>query len=643
MVSKYESLAKIIIQNVGGKSNVMGLEHCITRLRFKLKDESKANTELLKTTDGIVTVMKSSGQYQVVIGNHVAQVYDAINELGHFNHTSLGENEAHSRKMKPGEAFIDMISGVFQPVMGVMCAAGIIKGLLALFVFLGWMQTTGGTYQMLYAIGDGFFYFLPIVLGYTASKKFGGNVAIGMAIGIALCYPNMVNLISGQPLGTLFTGTIFQTSIYTKFLGVPILLSGMGYPSTVIPVIVAAYIAVKLENFLKKVTPDLIKMFFVPVVTLVVVVPLTYIVIGPISSILCSLIGEIFNLFYGIPVVGGLLAGALLGGIYQILVIFGIHWGLMPIALLNFSTYGYDFALSPIFVVSFAQSLVVLGIYIKTKDQKLKSIALPAFVSGLFGVTEPSIYGITLPKKKPFVYSCIAAAIGGGIVGLTSVKSYVMGAGGILCFPNFIATDTHNATSMYWIIVAIVVTSVIAFAMTMILYKDDAPKENEIAPKTESRTSLTEKEVLVAPISGELKSLKELADETFASGALGDGIVIIPTEEKVYAPCDGKVLNTIETGHAIGVLSDSGAEILIHIGIDTVKMKGDGFKVNVKEGDTIKKGDVLIEFDMDKIKKAGFSVETPIIITNTSDYMDIFVSEIKTVTHGEEIITAFKK
>lgn len=647
MANKYDGLARIIIQNVGGKSNVESLEHCITRLRFRLKDESKANTQLLKETDGIVTIMQSGGQYQVVIGNHVTQVFDAINDIAHFTDSSSGEAGV-KKKMKPGEAFIDMISGVFQPIMGVMCAAGIIKGLLALFVFLGWMQTTGGTYQTLYAIGDGFFYFLPIILGYSAAKKFGGNVVIGMAIGVALVYPNMVNLVSQDPIGTIFSGTFIQANVYAKFLGMPILLSGMGYPSTVIPVIVAAYLGVKLERFFKKITPDLVKMFFVPVATLVIVVPLTYIVIGPISTILCSLIGEAFKMFYGIPVIGGLFAGAVLGGIYQILVIFGIHWGLMPIALLNFSTYGYDFVLSPIFIVSFAQSLVVLGIYIKTKNNKLKQIALPAFVSGLFGVTEPAIYGITLPKKKPFIYSCIASTIGGGIVGLTSVKSYVMGAGGILCFPNFISTDTHDATSMYWIIVAIVITSIIAFVMTMILYKDDTekeeiPAEKETANKLDNDKFKAQKITVVSPMTGNVIPLEEVSDDTFASKALGEGVAIIPTEGFVYAPCDGVISSTIESGHAIGIQSDKGTEILMHVGIDTVKMNGEGFEVKVKENDVVKTGDLLITFDIEKVKEKGFSLESPIVILNTDAYMDVIATSEKDIAKGEELISVFEK
>jgi len=637
MASKYDGLARIIIQNVGGKSNVISLEHCITRLRFKLKDESKANTDILKATDGIVTVMKSGGQYQVVIGNHVPDVFDAVNAIGGFGDLSLSQEDGPKKKMSIGAAFIDTITGVFQPILGVMCAAGIIKGLLALFVFFGWMQATSGTYQILYSVGDGFFYFLPIILGYTAAQKFGGNKFIGMAIGGSLCYPAIVGLTSGKALGTLFAGTIFKTSFFAKFLGIPILLPVAGYPSTVVPIILAVFFAVWLEKALKKIIPDVVKLFIVPTLTLAIAVPVTFLVIGPIATFLCAIIGQIFTVIYGIPVVGGLIAGLVLGAVWQILVIFGLHWGLIPIMLINMSTMGYDFVLCPYFAASFAQSMVVFAIFLKTKDKALKNIALPAFISGMFGVTEPCIYGVTLPKKKPFVISCIAASIGGGIIGFAGTKIYTMGGLGLFGLPSFIATKTHDASSMYWVMLGTAVAMILGFVLTMILYKDDAPVKKETGNKTSSKTG--KQEMIVSPLQGEVEPLSELKDEVFASGALGNGIAIVPSVGKVYAPCDGTISNIIDTGHAMGILSDNGAEILIHIGMDTVKLKGDGFIKKVEKGDVIKKGQLLLEFDIDKIKKAGYSIASPIVITNMSDYTDVIPTDARLVTPGDTIIT----
>lgn len=485
MASKYDGLARIIIQNVGGKSNIISVAHCITRLRFKLKDESKANKEVLESTDGVIKVMQAGGQYQVVIGNQVNDVYDAVLEVGHLAAAGAVDEEGNAveetsggGKKSPVSLLIDVISGTLQPTLGVMAATGIIKGLLALFDFLGLIPAASGTYQVWYAVVDGFFYFMPIVLGYTAAKKFKVNEFIGMAIGIALCYPAMVNSTAGTVLGTVFTGTAFEMSYYLTFFGIPVIMPASGYTSSVVPIILAVAIAAPLEHWLKKVIPDVIKLFVVPFVTLIVMVPLTYLVIGPIASILCSILSLFFNAIYSIPVVGGLIGGVLIGAFWQVLVIFGLHWSLVPLAMINYSLLGYDFILSPYFCVSFAQTFVVLAIVLKTKDEKLKKIAIPAFISGIFGVTEPAIYGVTLPKKTPFIYSCIAGAIGGAFTGLMRTRSYSIGGLGLFGLPSFIdTTGVMGLTNMIYILIAILIASVAGFAMTYVLYKDEPAKK----------------------------------------------------------------------------------------------------------------------------------------------------------------------
>ena len=485
MASKYDGLARIIIQNVGGKSNIISVAHCITRLRFKLKDESKANKEVLESTDGVIKVMQAGGQYQVVIGNQVNDVYDAVLEVGHLAAAGAVDEEGNAveetsggGKKSPVSLCIDVISGTLQPTLGVMAATGIIKGLLALFDFLGLIPAASGTYQVWYAVADGFFYFMPIVLGYTAAKKFKVNEFIGMAIGIALCYPAMVNSTAGTVLGTVFTGTAFEMSYYLTFFGIPVIMPASGYTSSAVPIILAVAIAAPLEHWLKKVIPDVIKLFVVPFVTLIVMVPLTYLVIGPIASILCSILSLFFNAIYSIPVVGGLIGGVLIGAFWQVLVIFGLHWSLVPLAMINYSLLGYDFILSPYFCVSFAQTFVVLAIVLKTKDEKLKKIAIPAFISGIFGVTEPAIYGVTLPKKTPFIYSCIAGAIGGAFTGLMRTRSYSIGGLGLFGLPSFIdTTGVMGLTNMIYILIAILIASVAGFAMTYVLYKDEPAKK----------------------------------------------------------------------------------------------------------------------------------------------------------------------
>lgn len=633
MASKYDGLARIIIQNVGGSDNIISLQHCITRLRFKLKDESKANTEVLKATEGIVTVMKSGGQYQVVIGNHVPDVYAVVCEKAHITQNASAE-EGDGKKLGVGATLIDWISGIFQPILSILCAAGIIKGLLALWVFIDPEASTTGAYQLWYAFADGFFQFLPIILGATAAKKFGGNMFTGIGIGAALCYPAISNMAAAEAIGTVFTGTAFEMSYSATFFGIPIIMPSVsGYLSTVVPIIVATYFTVKLEKKLKQVIPDVVKTFIAPVITFAIMLPLTFLVIGPVTSFLCNVIGIVFGALFNIPVVGGLIAGTLVGAFWQVLVIFGLHWGLIPLAMMNYGSLGYDFILSPYFTASFAQSMVVLAIYIKTKDRKLKDVALPAFISGMFGVTEPCIYGVTLPKKKPFVISCIAAAIGGGIMGFAGVKTFMMGGLGLFGLPAFIGDNTMY--HLIWTLIALVVAMVVAFVATMITYKDDEPKVIEKKTPIEE-TAKGEK--IAAPIKGQVKQLSEVQDEAFSCGVMGQGAAIVPAEGKVFAPCDGEITTFFPTGHAIGMSSANGAEILIHIGLDTVKLNGEGFTPKKNQGDSVKKGDLLLEFDIEKIQKAGYDITTPVIITNTDDYAEVKVSGAGTVNSGDDFI-----
>lgn len=363
---KYEQLAKDILKNVGGKENINSVFHCITRLRFKLKDENIANTKEIEKLDGVISVIKSGGQYQVVIGNHVPDVFKAVLEVGGIS----AEGDEGSSAPATGNIFnrfIDMISGVFTPVLGVLAATGMIKGFTAMFVAFGWITVTSGTYQLLYAIGDCLFYFFPIFLGYTAMKKFGGNIFIGMAIGGALVYPTLAGITAGDPLYTLFAGTIFESPIHVTFLGIPVIL--MSYASSVIPIIVATYFGSKVEKGFKKIIPDVIKTFVVPFCTLLIVVPITFIVIGPIATWAGQLLGAgtiwVYNL-------SPIIAGLILGGFWQVFVIFGLHWGLVPVAINNLTVLGHDPILAMTFGASFAQIGAVLAVFFKSRNKKIQ-------------------------------------------------------------------------------------------------------------------------------------------------------------------------------------------------------------------------------------------------------------------------------
>jgi PTS system beta-glucosides-specific IIC component len=623
---KYEQLAKDIIKNVGGKENVNSLTHCVTRLRFKLKDEKKANTDVLKNMDGVVTVVQSGGQYQVVIGNHVPDVYADVTAVGGF---AAASEDDSNENMNAFNKFIDIISGVFAPTLGVLAATGMIKGFNALFVAFSILTDKDGTYQILNAIGDSLFYFLPIFLGYTASKKFKLNEFTGMAIGAAMVYPKIIALTTAEPLFKVLGGTMFESSVSTTFLGIPVIL--MNYSSTVIPIIIAIFVASKVEKFFKKIIPDVVKTFLVPFCTLLVIVPLTFLAIGPVSTWAGQLLGAITAAIYNFsPIVAGLFIGAF----WQVFVIFGLHWGLVPIAFNNLATLGYDSVLALSVAASFAQTGVVGAILLKTKNKKLKSLAIPAFISGIFGVTEPAIYGITLPKKKPFVISCIGASIGGGIIGFFGSKGYMIGGMGIFALPSYIGPNGMDK-GFYGMAIAMVVGLVLGFVMMLFTKFEDDPEVSEAT----KANSLVRQEILVSPIKGEVKPLSEVKDEAFSKGLLGKGVAIEPTEGKVISPVDGVLTTFFPTGHALGITSDNGAEILIHVGMDTVQLDGKHFTPKAKQGDIVKAGDVLLEFDIKAIKEEGYSLITPVIITNSDNYLDVIETDKKNISYKEDLLT----
>lgn len=470
MASKYDGLARIIIQNVGGKSNILSLTHCVTRLRFKLKDESKAQTEVLKETDGIVTVIQSGGQYMVVIGNHVPQVYDAVCAVGHITPGGAvnedgsaieGGGDAPKEKFNPVNAFISIVTSIFTPWLGVLAACGIVKGFLALFVAVGILDGAGSTYNILYSLGDCFFYFMPILLAYTASKKFGLPEFEGIIIGAAMIYPYM--------LGS-------SANVHDSLFMIPVTMPSSGdYTSSVIPIICAVAFAAWFEKIYKKFIPDTIKLFALPLITCTVTFCLTLWVIGPIAAGAGDLLGVFFNWLAN---VNGILLGAVVGGLWQILVMFGLHWAIVPMMLNNLATQGFDTAMVGMFGTTFAQVGAVAAIWIKTKNKKTKSLCAPAFISAIAGVTEPAIYGITLPKKTPFYITCVVAAVVGGLLMAFGVTSYTSAGMGVFGYTAYINTITNDISGMITSIVLSLVSVAAAFVLTFLTYHDEPAKKN---------------------------------------------------------------------------------------------------------------------------------------------------------------------
>ncbi|WP_433581432.1 beta-glucoside-specific PTS transporter subunit IIABC [Paenibacillus amylolyticus] len=634
-MSNYDQLAKDILSRVGGRENVNSVFHCVTRLRFKLKNESVAKTEELKNLPGVITVMQSGGQYQVVIGNEVPDVYKAVVKVGNFPSEGQVEEETDNSGKKVGlfSRFIDMISGVFTPLLGLLAATGMIKGFTAMFLSFGWITETSGTYQLLNATGDCLFYFFPIFLGYTAIKKFGGSPFLGMAIGASLVYPSLSGLTAGDPLYTLFTGTLIESPIHITFLGIPVIL--MSYSTSVIPIIIATFFAVKIERFFKNIIPKVVSTFLVPFFTLLVIVPATFILIGPVSTWAGQLIGAGATGIYDLsPVVTGLL----IGGLWQVFVLFGLHWGLVPVMLLNLSTSGADPVIAMSFAASFAQIGAVLAVILKTKNTKLKSLGIPAFISGIFGVTEPAIYGVTLPLKKPFIMSCIAGGIGGGILGLAGSKLYIFGGLGVFGFPSFINKATGVDSGFYMALVACGIAFILGFILTYVVgFKDKVEAAPAPAPVLDPNPN--SRYEIVSPMAGEVVALNEINDITFAGEHMGKGIAIRPTSGRVVSPITGVVQTVYRTKHAIGLVSDDGVEMLIHIGQDTVKLKGEHFTTHVKDGDRVNAGDLIVEFDLQAIKDAGYETVTPIIVTNTSNYLDVVGTKDASVHEKDKLIT----
>ena len=526
---------------------------------------------------------------------------------------------------------------MFQPVLGVLAAAGMIKGFTVLLTATDIVAPKGGTAQMLGIIGDAFFYFLPIMLAYTSAKKFKMNIFSAMTVGAALVYPSLAKIMGGEPMYTLFAGTIFESPVHTEFLGIPVLL--MNYASSVIPAIVAIYFGAKVERFFARVIPTMVKGFFVPFCTLLVVIPLTLMVVGPVAMWAGKLVGAAAMAIYSLsPVLSGLFIGAF----WQVFVMFGLHWGLVPVMLNNVAVYGNDPLVVTYFGASFAQIGVVLAILLRTKDQNLRSLSIPAFISGIFGVTEPAIYGVTLPRKKYFALSCVGAAVGGALIAFFDVRLYIFGGLGIFGYPCFIDSATNNMAGMYNGMIASAVAFAVGFLLVFPIYRDQKVEagDTELSVTTENgETKSVEREILVAPVSGKVVPLANVPDEAFSAGVLGKGIAIEPSEGRVVAPADATVTTLFPTGHAIGLITDKGAELLIHIGMDTVKLEGKYFKAHVKQGDKVKKGQLLIEFDVEKIKEAGYPVVTPVLVTNTASYLDVVPTEAGSIKEKENLIT----
>lgn len=610
-MGKYAKLASDIIQNIGGQNNVTDVKHCVTRLRFQLKDESRAKDDVLKNMDGVVTVMHSAGQYQVVIGNHVPEVYADV--TAQLDLPESGQAEQQKAKKSFKDWFIDLLTSIFMPSLSVLCACGMIKGLNAILQFAGVYTDTSGIYTLINAIGDSFFYFFPIVIGYNAAKKFKMNPYLGMIIGAALCYPAI-------------------TDVDLVIFGMEM---NVNYTASVLPVILTVAVAAPMERWLNKVIPDVVKTFFTPMIVLLVSTILGYMVIGPVAN---QASGALSNALLSVYNASPMIAGLLVGGLWQVMVVFGVHMTMIVLAIINIGSGVPDPLLSLTVFAAFAQSAVVLAIWMKTKNKKLKDVAFPAFVSGIFGVTEPAIYGVTLPRMKMFLISCIGSAVAGAYAGFVGLKYQTMAGLGIFEIPAMFPADGDIGAVAVQCVIASVIAIVVSFIPAFILYKDEETAE----PAKETGEKAVKKEVIYSPIAGEVKALSKVEDDAFAQEVLGKGVAVMPKEGKVYAPFDGVVMSLFPTKHAVGLVSGNGCEVLIHIGMNTVQLDGKYFEAHVAQGDKVKRGQLLVSFDLEKIQAENYCMDTPVIVTNFGDYMDIVEMASEKVTNAEELLVVLQ-
>lgn len=588
------ALAKQLLKLVGGKQNINQVWHCATRLRFTLKDQDKVPKEKVEALDGVITVVEASGQFQVVIGNNVSDVYQEVVKLEpSLSDGTEGPATVTHEKMTFKRAFnglLTFISGVFTPFLGAMAGAGILKGLLSLAVVLGWLTTKSGAYQIWWAAADGIFYFLPLALAFTAAKQLKVNQFVAMAIAAAMVYPNIVALV-GKP------------SI--DFFGIPVVAAN--YTATVLPILLVVVVQKFLEPFFNKIWHESVRNILAPLCLLVVIVPLTMLVVGPVSSILSNgLATAIVSLNKSVPV----LAGMILGGFWQVFVIFGVHWALVPVMMNNIALYGTDPMMPILLPAVLAQAGAAFAVFLKARDAKMKSLAGSSTITALFGITEPTIYGITLKLKKPFYCACVAGAVGGIIVAMSGAGANVASLASILSLPTYLGKGFGVS------VIGDVVAFVLGVGLTLAFGGINAPAKNQAAAAVVADHA----ETLAAPVKGTLVALSDVPDEVFASGTMGQGIAIEPEENVVKSPVAGTVSLVYPTGHAIGITSDKGAEILIHIGIDTVNLKGKHFKALIEQGQKVTVGTPLVEFDYQAIQAAGYAPTVMMIVTNSDQY-----------------------
>lgn len=621
----YTVTAKQILERLGGEKNIVSVTHCMTRLRFVLKDEKDISNEQIKAIPGVVGIMKKGGQYQIIIGNEVSKCYNEFLKLGNFSDQE-GKSSTSAKRGNPFSIILDAIAGSMSPVIPAIIGAGMIQ---VLNIILGWFFSADNpTMQLLSVIGNTAFYFLPVLVAFSAGRKFGANPFLVTAVVAILIHPNFISL-TGAEGGT-------------NFLGIPV--TNFDYSSSIIPAILTAWVMSYIERLIERITPSFTKNFLKPMLIILISTPVAFLLLGPLGSFIGNGLAAVL-VFIQSHV--SILAYIIMAAAMPFIVMTGMHWAFIPVVFAALETPAGESLMLPAMLISnLAQGAACLAVAFKSKNGGLKQIAASSGVSALFaGVTEPGLYGVTMPLKRPLAAVCIAGGITGLIAGILNVSASSFASPSLLALPIFVSAERSNNFVMA--VICAVISIVLSFVLTWLIgFKDPetavgsggapADKAGTPANKTLPDSAVT----IGAPVAGKTVPLEQVNDETFSTGVLGKGVAIIPTEGKVYAPFDGKVETVPDTHHALGLLSNSGVELLIHVGLETVSLNGKHFTVHVKEGQPIHQGDLLLEFDLTAIAAEGFDTVTPVIITNADDYAEIIPVIDKTVSPKEPVIQA---
>lgn len=619
MAFDYAKTAQMVLEEVGGEKNVEGLTHCITRLRFVLKDEKIPKDAQIEKIPGVLRVVRQGGQYQIVIGNEVSNVYRELVKIGKFEETTGAKGDGPKENIF--SRLSGFVAGCMTPLLPAMLGCGMIKVVLILLTTFHLVDTTGSTYVILNAAGDAFFYFMPVLLAMTTAKRLGSNIYLAMVVGAFLIHPDIGGLLSAGN---------------ASYFGLPV--TSATYSSSVLPVLLIVPLMGYIERFADKICPSLVKVFLKPLIVIFISVPLALVVVGPIGSVLGNYLANGISLLYS---KAGWLAIMLLSAGMPFIIMTGMHYALLPIATIGITSLGFDAVLVvTMFCSNLAQGAASLAVAVKNKNRDIKSTASAAGISAIIaGVTEPSMYGVTLKYKTPMVASVIGAGVAGFYAGITHVVAYSMGGSpSSLSLIQMIGGEGFG--NVINGVITLVISLAVTFIMTLILYKPETEEPEPVLQVQEPKKDVLIKTIeLSSPLTGTVLPLTEVEDAVFSGGVLGEGVAIIPEEGKVFAPADGVIDAVTDTRHAIGITTSHGLELLIHVGLDTVQLNGDGFTLHCKMGDPVKKGSLLLEFDMEKIKKAGCSLTTPVLVSNMTNFVSLKPSQKSQVKAGDTLLT----